>query len=137
MQARVRNATRLLIISAILPCAAACSTSSTGSTPTFVAPVQIRPSVPASLADPCAEAASQKYVMSSDRVVAVDTRPAGKGLTNVILKVDSRDAVCTISDKGVVRSVVDTSPKSADQAAADAAAAAAAAKAPKGKAKAR
>ncbi|MGH6762873.1 MAG: hypothetical protein ACRECW_14935 [Phyllobacterium sp.] len=133
MQAWVRNATRLLIISTVLPLAAACTISSPGSAPKFIAPIQIRPSVPASLADPCAEAAAQKYFMSSDRVVAIDTRPAGAGFTNVVLKVDSRDAVCTISDKGVVRSVIDTSPMSADQAAAEAAAAA---KAPKGKAKA-
>lgn len=129
MQARVRSATRLLFLSVILPLgAAACSTSSPGVVPSFIAPVPVRPPVPAALANPCADAAATKYFMSSDRVVAVDSQPVGNGLTNVILKVDSRDAVCTITDKGVVRSVVDTSPKSADQVAAEALAAATAAK---------
>ncbi|MDA4634285.1 hypothetical protein NZA98_24860, partial [Escherichia coli] len=40
------------------------------------------------------------------------------------LKVDIRNALCTVTDKGKVRSVVDTMPKSADQVAAEEAAAA-------------
>jgi hypothetical protein len=52
----------------------------------------------------------------------------------VDLKVDLRTAVCQLTAKGGVRAVIDTSPKSADQVAAEAAAAkadAAAAAAPK------
>ncbi len=59
-------------------------------------------------------------------ITAVDSRSGGGGNTDVILKVDSRDARCTISANGTVRSVVDTSPMSADQRAANEAAAKAA-----------
>ena len=58
-------------------------------------------------------------------IKAVDSRKPGDGSTQVILKVDLRDAVCTVSAGGVVKSVIDTSPKSADQIAAEAQAAAA------------
>jgi len=66
-----------------------------------------------------------------ERVIsAVNSRPGAGGGTDVDLKVDLRTAVCQVSANGSVRSVVDTSPKSADQIAAEAAAAQAASAAP-------
>ncbi len=76
------------------------------------------PAVDANLAVPCQEAAGEKYFMDPDRVIAVSSNAAGKE-TQVMLKVDSRDAVCTLNAKGKVTSLVDTSPKSADQLAAE------------------
>lgn len=76
------------------------------------------PAVDANLAVPCQEAAGDKYFMDPDRVVAVSSSPSGKN-TEVVLKVDSRDAICTLNAKGKVVSLVDTSPKSADQIAAE------------------
>ena len=90
----------------------ACSTTGGGS----VTP--IRPAVDAALAVPCQEAAGDKYFMDPDRVIALSSNPAGKN-TEVYLKVDSRDARCTLNAKGKVVSLVDTSPKSADQIAAE------------------
>ncbi|MCY1312568.1 hypothetical protein D9M70_629990 [compost metagenome] len=66
-----------------------------------------------------------------ERVIsAVNSRPGAGGGTDVDLKVDLRTAVCQVSANGSVRSVIDTSPKSADQVAAEAAAAQAASVAP-------
>ena len=76
------------------------------------------PAVDAALAVPCQEAAGDKYFMDPDRVIAVSSNPAGKN-TQVFLKVDTRDALCTLNAKGKVVSLVDTSPKSADQIAAE------------------
>lgn len=95
----------------------ACST--TGYVP--VKPVV--PTVAADLAVPCQEAAGDKYFMDPERIIAVSSAPAGKN-TTVVLKADSRDALCTLNAKGKVVSLVDTSPKSADQIAAEAAKAA-------------
>ncbi len=78
----------------------------------------LRPAVDASFAVPCQEAAGDKYFMDPDRVIALSSNPAGKN-TDVYLKVDSRDARCTVNAKGKVLSLVDTSPKSADQMAAE------------------
>ncbi|WP_204270235.1 hypothetical protein, partial [Klebsiella aerogenes] len=69
-------------------------------------------------------AAASKYVLSASNIKAVDERAVGGGVNEVSLKVDIRNALCTVTDKGKVRSVVDTMPKSADQVAAEEAAAA-------------
>lgn len=80
-------------------------------------------SVDPELAKACANSAANKYFLPTRVINAVDSRKAADGSTQVILKVDLRDAVCTVSPSGVVKSVVDTSPKSADQIAAEAQAA--------------
>ena len=119
----------IILLSRIAPLAilvplAACSTTGqpplVPMIPTF-APV--RPPVDSKLADPCIAAASTKYFLPESSIKAVDAEPIGGGVTQVRLKADIRDAMCTVTDKGKVRSVVDTMPKSADQAAADEAAA--------------
>jgi hypothetical protein len=91
--------------------------------------VPVRPIIPAVAAEiavPCQEAAGDKYFMDPDRIIAVSSSPSGNN-TAVVLKADSRDALCTLNSKGKVVSLVDTSPKSADQIAAEAAKAAEAA----------
>lgn len=92
----------------------ACST--TGGGPVKVVPIV--PSVDAALAVPCQEAAGDKYFMDPDRVVAVSSSNEGAN-TVVLMKADVRDAVCTLNAKGKVVSLVDTTPKSADQIAAE------------------
>jgi hypothetical protein len=82
-----------------------------------------RPPVDSALAAPCISAAASKYFLAESNITAVDVEPAGGGVNHVRLKADIRDAMCTVTDKGKVRSVVDTMPKSADQAAAEEAAA--------------
>lgn len=66
----------------------------------------------------CQEAAGDKYFMDSGLVTAISSSKEGAN-TVVVLKVDTRDALCTLNAKGKVTSVVDTSPKSADQIAAE------------------
>lgn len=66
----------------------------------------------------CQEAAGDKYFMDSGLVTAISSSKDGSN-TVVVLKVDSRDALCTLNGKNKVISVVDTSPKSADQIAAE------------------
>ena len=66
----------------------------------------------------CQEAAGDKYFMDSGLVTAISSSKDG-GNTVVVLKVDTRDALCTLNAKNKVISVVDTSPKSADQTAAE------------------
>ena len=66
----------------------------------------------------CQEAAGDKYFMDSGLVSAISSSKDG-GNTIVVLKVDTRDALCTLNAKNKVISVVDTSPKSADQTAAE------------------
>ncbi len=90
--------------------------------PSFTAPTR---SVAPDLAQACINSAANKYFLPTRVIKAVDSRKPGDGSTQVILKVDLRDAVCTVSASGVVKSVIDTSPKSADQIAAEAQAAAA------------
>jgi hypothetical protein len=110
---------RTTLVSAILLTAVAsglagCTT--TGDTPIRVVPVV--PAVDAALAVPCQEAAGDKYFMDPDRVVAISSSPVGAN-TVVVMKADVRDAACTVNAKGKVVSLVDTTPKSADQTAAD------------------
>lgn len=90
--------------------------------PSFSSPAR---SVAPDLAQACINSAANKYFLPTRVIKAVDSRKPGDGSTQVILKVDLRDAVCTVSAGGVVKSVIDTSPKSADQIAAEAQAAAA------------
>ncbi|MHC5307270.1 hypothetical protein [Bartonella sp. LJL80] len=88
------------------------------SAPRFVSLNPIR-NVDPDLAQACVNSAANKYYLPTRVIKAVDSRKAGDGSTQVILKVDLRDAVCTVSSGGVVKSVIDTSPKSADQIAAE------------------
>ena len=151
MLGRARTGTRFILLAMIAPLVAACTTTAptgttdatqpkaqmpiSGSTSSsgFFAPVTKY--VEPSLADPCITAAANKYFLPEKVISAVDSRSGAAGGTDVILKVDLRSAVCSVTAKGTVRSVVDTTPMSADQAAANAAAAAAAAnKAPAKKA---
>lgn len=67
----------------------------------------------------CQEAAGDKYFMDPGLVTAISSYKDGAN-TVVVLKVDTRDALCTLNAKNKVISVVDTSPKSADQMAAEA-----------------
>lgn len=76
-------------------------------------------SVAPDLAQACINSAANKYFLPTRVIKAVDSRKPGDGSTQVILKVDLRDAVCTVSSSGIVKSVIDTSPKSADQIAAE------------------
>jgi hypothetical protein len=88
----------------------------------FIAPqpVIIDPAV----GDPCTEAAMAKYFIGPERVTLLGASPQG-GSTAVRMKADVRDALCLVSDKGNVISLTDTTPKSANQIAAEEAAAAA------------
>lgn len=74
-------------------------------------------------AQACINAAANKYYLPTKVISAVNSSSKKDGSTVIILKVDLRDAKCTINSKGVVAAVVDTSPKSADQIEAEKAAA--------------
>ena len=65
-----------------------------------------------------------KYFIGPERVTLLGASPQG-GSTAVRMKADMRDALCLVSDKGKVISLTDTTPKSANQIAAEEAAAAA------------
>jgi hypothetical protein len=91
---------------------AACTTEGGGPAPEAASSVQ------PTLATACVDAASQKYFMAASRARAISAERKGKDY-EVVMKVDTRDALCTVTAKGSVLSVVDTSPMSADQAAAD------------------
>lgn len=152
MYGRARTGARFLAIAMLAPLAAACTTTVPTSTPTpgkTDAPVsastislpRFTPTsyVDPALAQPCITAAANKYFLPERVISAVNSRPGAAGGTDVDLKVDLRTAVCQVTAKGGVRAVIDTSPKSADQVAAEAAAAkadaAAAAQPKKAKAK--
>ncbi|MHC1548717.1 hypothetical protein [Phyllobacterium sp. K27] len=116
---------RIAPLAILVPLAACSTTSEPNMRPTILptfAPV--RPPVDAALADPCIAAAASKYFLTERHITAVDAQPIGGGVNQVRLRADIRDAMCTVTDKGTVRSVVDTMPKSADQVAAEEAAAA-------------
>ncbi|MGO4452154.1 hypothetical protein AB4Y96_24810 [Phyllobacterium sp. TAF24] len=115
---------RIAPLAILVPLAACSTTGEPSMGPTFATFSPVRPPVSSELAGPCIAAAASKYVLSERNIRAVDEREVGAGLNEVSLKVDIRDALCTVSDKGKVRSVVDTMGKSADQAAAEEAAAA-------------
>ena len=117
------------VVLAISGCTTTKTTTSTDQTTTSTNPIaklaSLAPSrsVDPELAKACSNSAANKYFLPTRVISAVDSRKAADGSTQVILKVDLRDAVCTVSPSGVVKSVVDTSPKSADQIAAEAQAA--------------
>ena len=84
------------------------------------APEPVDPAV----GDPCIEAAMAKYFIGPERVTLLGASAQG-GSTAVRMRADVRDALCIVSDKGKVVSLTDTTPKSANQIAAEEAAAAA------------
>ncbi|QND53323.1 hypothetical protein HB779_16590 [Phyllobacterium sp. 628] len=114
---------RIAPLAVLIPLAACSTTGEPNMGPTFATFSPVRPPVSSALAGPCISAAASKYVLSENNIKAVDERAVGSGINEVSLKVDIRDALCTVTDKGKVRSVVDTMPKSADQVAAEEAAA--------------
>jgi hypothetical protein len=114
---------RIAPLAILVPLAACSTTGEPSAGPTFATFSPVRPPVSSTLAEPCIAAAASKYVLSERNIRAVDERAVGAGINEVSLKVDIRDALCTVTDKGKVRSVVDTMPKSADQVAAEEAAA--------------
>lgn len=132
-----RTAPRFFLLAMIAPLVAACTTTAPSDTTQSKVQMPVSGSstssglfapvtkyVEPSLADPCIVAAANKYFLPEKVIRAVDKRPGAGGATDVILKVDLRSAVCSVTAKGTVRSVIDTTPMSADQAAANAAAAA-------------
>ncbi|MDT6938884.1 hypothetical protein RI570_01805 [Brucella pseudogrignonensis] len=142
MSGRTRNGARLFVIAMLAPIAAACTTTTQNATvpgkseaPVAASSVSFPRFVPtysvdSSLAQPCITAAANKYFLPERVISAVNSRPGAGGGTDVDLKVDLRTAVCQLSASGSVRSIIDTSPKSADQVAAEAAAAQTASAAP-------
>lgn len=142
MSGRTRNGARLFVIAMLAPLAAACTTTTQNATvpgkseaPVAASSVSFPRFVPTysvdlSLAQPCITAAANKYFLPERVISAVNSRPGAGGGTDVDLKVDLRTAVCQLSASGSVRSIIDTSPKSADQVAAEAAAAQTASAAP-------
>lgn len=114
---------RIAPLAVLIPLAACSTTGEPSAGPTFATFSPVRPPVSSELAAPCIAAAASKYVLSASNIKAVDERAVGGGVNEVSLKVDIRNALCTVTDKGKVRSVVDTMPKSADQVAAEEAAA--------------
>jgi hypothetical protein len=80
------------------------------------------PVIDEALSTPCIEAAMAKYFIDDTRVQLLGL--SSQGTSSVItMKADTRDAVCTVSAKGKVISLVDTSPKSENQILAEEAAA--------------
>ncbi|WP_139976123.1 hypothetical protein [Ochrobactrum sp. CGA5] len=136
MYGRARTGARFLAIAMLAPLAAACTTTVPTTTakpgktdapisaPTISMP-RFTPTnyVDPALAQPCITAAANKYFLPERVISAVNSRPGAAGGTDVDLKVDLRTAVCQLTANGGVRAVIDTSPKSADQVAAEAAAA--------------
>lgn len=72
------------------------------------------------MARACVNTGANKYYMPTNAIRAVNSQKLSNGSTQVTMKVDARDAICTISASGNVISFVDTTPKSADQVAAEA-----------------
>lgn len=114
---------RIAPLAVLVPLAACSTTGQPPIVPMIPTFAPVRPPVDSKLGDPCIAAAATKYFLSESNIKATDVEPIGGGVNQVRLKADLRDAMCTVTDKGKVRSVVDTMPKSADQAAADEAAA--------------
>lgn len=114
---------RIAALAVLIPLAACSTTGEPNMMPTIPTFAPIRPPVNSALAEPCISAAATKYFLSESNIKAVDVEAVGGGVNQVRLKADLRGAMCTVTDKGKVRSVVDTMPKSADQVAAEQAAA--------------
>lgn len=92
---------------------AACTTDGGG-----MAPQASSPAIDPTLATACANAASAKYFVAPERARAISAEKKG-GVYEVTMKVDTRDALCTVTSAGSVSSLVDTTPMSADQLAAE------------------
>ena len=103
---------------------AGCETSGPTAAPVAAAPVPVV--IDPAIGNPCTEAAMAKYFIAQDRVVLLSATPQA-GATSVVMKADTRDAVCVVNTKGKVVTITDTTPKSANQIAAEEAAATAAA----------
>ncbi|MEK1851501.1 MAG: hypothetical protein AAAC48_06330 [Phyllobacterium sp.] len=114
---------RIAPLAVLIPLAACSTTGVPTMMPTIPTFAPVRPPVNSALAEPCISAAATKYFLSESNIKAVDVEAVGGGVNQVRLKADLRDAMCTVTDKGKVRSIVDTMPKSADQVAAEEAAA--------------
>ncbi|SFI96354.1 hypothetical protein SAMN04515648_2188 [Phyllobacterium sp. CL33Tsu] len=114
---------RIAPLAVLIPLAACSTTGQPPLVPMIPTFAPVRPPVDSALAEPCIQAAAVKYFLSESNIKAVEAESMGGGVSQVRLKADIRDAMCTVTDKGKVRSIVDTMPKSADQAAADEAAA--------------
>jgi hypothetical protein len=114
---------RIAPLALLIPLAACSTTSEPNMMPMIPTFAPVRPPVNSALAEPCISAAATKYFLSESNIKAVDVEAVGGGVNQVRLKADLRDAMCTVTDKGKVRSIVDTMPKSADQIAAEEAAA--------------
>ncbi|PWL17705.1 hypothetical protein DKP76_07985 [Falsochrobactrum shanghaiense] len=135
MHGAVHYGARFFAIAMLASLAAACTTTTQTPTPPGLseAPVtaptiSTRRFIPTStvdpaLAAPCITTAANKYFLPERVISAVNSRPGAGGGTDVDLQVDLRTAVCQVSANGSVRAVIDTTPKSADQVAAEAAAA--------------
>lgn len=96
-----------------------CTTNSSGTTGVRLPSLSSARSVDPAMANACIISAANKYYLPTRVIRAVDSNKAVDGSTVVSLKVDIRDAVCNITKSGIVRSVNDTTPKSADQVAAE------------------
>lgn len=122
----MQNSARLVTIGAFIFSAGVLggcvSTTENGSGPT-VKPFAAKPTLTTPAAQACINAAANKYYLPAKVIKATDSAKAQDGSNVITLKVDLRDARCVISPNGSVRSVVDTSPKSADQIEAEKAAA--------------
>ncbi|MGH6862487.1 MAG: hypothetical protein ACRECY_19765 [Phyllobacterium sp.] len=114
---------RIAPLAILIPLAACSTTSEPMMRPVMPTFAPIRPPVNPALADPCISAAAAKYFLTEGHIKAIDAEPIGGGVNQVRMQADVRDAMCTVTDAGKVRSVVDTMPKSADQVAAEEAAA--------------
>lgn len=104
------------VLSASIGLALSGCTTTGGGVPVTIVPVA--PAVDAAIAVPCQEAAGDKYFMDPERVIAIASSTNGAN-TVVKMKADVRDATCTLNAKGKVISLIDTTPKSADQIAAE------------------
>lgn len=100
---------------------AACTSTSNKKTPSggFNALAFAVSNINPEKANACIVSAANKYYLPTRVIKAVDTKKSVDGTTQVILKVDVRDAVCIVGPSGNVRSVIDTTAKSAEQALAE------------------
>lgn len=123
MRLPINILSRAAPLAILIPLAACSTTGVPNMMPTIPTFAPVRPPVNSVLAEPCVSAAATKYFLSESNIKVLDAEPIGGGVNQVRLKADLRDAMCTVTDKGKVRSLVDTMPRSADQIAADEAAA--------------
>ncbi|UXN04578.1 MULTISPECIES: hypothetical protein [unclassified Bartonella] len=120
------NVTRLLTFGAAIfsfGILGGCVTNTNDGSGKIIKPFTPKASLTTPAAQACINAAANKYYLPTKVIKALDSAKAQDGSTVLTLKVDLRDARCVINSNGSVRSVVDTSPKSADQIEAEKAAA--------------